>query len=512
MSYRIYILFLILVLNHQISAQRPKLKKGKSNKQSFTVGDIEGEKNKIQQTQSNTIDVFRHDGGTITQLDQSIQIGDIKGNNNEIKIVQKNTVNIYNLLDPEASKAFIKNVGSMPNLNPELRKLIKTNNRMVIQIALQTRKDGTFDPYAFNDKFEEHIRDMKRLIEEVQSLRKNDPRYSKYNKALSEAKKRFEAYSIEIANNILLDYEQEENEKNYKEIANSAYLRASSYYINHEYDAALGAINKSISIVNDDFRYLVKKAEILSMMNRSNESIAYYLRALNDTAIKDSSKSYIYNSVGIIYSELSDFDKSNDYYMKALRAKDKNASIDYIQSGKFYNNVGVNFLLKKKPIPAMQNFRLAIENYSKIKTTPKTYIAQVYNNIGLIYRQMAKYDSALVYVQKALLIDEINYQKGHPFLAEYEYNLALIYYDKKMIDEAILRFKKVLNTIEVYKLGSEDRLIRTIVSLAKIYCEDKADRANFLMYYVRAIEIEKSYNINSKNIETYLKDCYKKFK
>lgn len=114
----------------------------------------------------------------------------------------------------------------------------------------------------------------------------------------------------------------------------------------------------------------------------------------------------IYNNLGVLYSYTGDYDSALKNYFKSLQfsisAHDSiNMALSYGNIAYFYNERGhyykaLDFLFKE------QTIRRAIQQDNE---------AVLYNTIGLVYKNIKKYDSALYYLNYALILAKSNEDK-----------------------------------------------------------------------------------------------------
>lgn len=88
--------------------------------------------------------------------------------------------------------------------------------------------------------------------------------------------------------------------------------------------------------------------------------------------------------------------RTADLRLVSIQEKIRSATAE----GKDFYELGVIFLSKKLYDQAIINFRYALSSW---ELNDKTGLANLYNTIGFTYTQIAQYDLALFYYEKALL-------------------------------------------------------------------------------------------------------------
>jgi arylsulfatase A-like enzyme/Flp pilus assembly protein TadD len=133
----------------------------------------------------------------------------------------------------------------------------------------------------------------------------------------------------------------------------------------------------------------------------------------------------IWNSIGVAYSQKGDFEKSLDFYQKALSLDD-----DY---PKAFNNLGSAYLsifLKTKDPIACQK---SIENFKKAIELDPDY-ASAYNGLGAAYLQAGNLEGAVSCLEKALSLNpdtgQATYNLGLAYMAKGDNSRALDYFNK----------------------------------------------------------------------------------
>ena len=188
------------------------------------------------------------------------------------------------------------------------------------------------------------------------------------------------------------------------------YIKIGDEYKNDLPDTALRYYNTALKLANQDSC----KKHIASSLN--NIGIAQYMKGDYDKAIDALVKSIsIYEKlndirgisscdldIGLVYYDQNLFEKAVDYYSRSLKI---NSSLgDKKAMSACYNNIGLAYYEQGK-------YDKAIENYSsslKIRESAgdKKGMSKCYNNIGNVYSSLKKYKTALEFYSKALKIKE----------------------------------------------------------------------------------------------------------
>jgi len=131
------------------------------------------------------------------------------------------------------------------------------------------------------------------------------------------------------------------------------------------------------------------------------------------------------NLIGIVHQSIADYDKSLEYFLKALKYAEELQ--DTIALSRCYNNLGAIYRIQGQFVEALKYSELSLS--IKEKQNDKYGIASNLSNIGGVYFDKGDYINAIHYSSKALQIDkEINNKTG---IISNLFNLARVYYEKK---------------------------------------------------------------------------------
>lgn len=141
------------------------------------------------------------------------------------------------------------------------------------------------------------------------------------------------------------------------------------------------------------------------------------------------------NGTGIVYYRLGNLDLAMENFINALKLSDQLG--DKNRMGAMYNNIGEIFRLQGSLDKALDNYYKAV---ALGKETNDQKISNPYNNIGIVYLDLKKYDSAVKYTDLALAIRLKNNDKtgialsynnmGLIFLRQQKFAESFPYYDK----------------------------------------------------------------------------------
>ncbi len=208
------------------------------------------------------------------------------------------------------------------------------------------------------------------------------------------------------------------------------------------------------------------------------------LKIVAQKSIQDTSKIFIYDNIGDLYEYIS-LDSSLEYYRKSLILSHKIKNNKYIANS--YNNIGLVYDDIAEYDSALTNYHLS-EFYS-IKVNDSLGLANIYSNMGGIYKSLSNYDTALYYHHKSLAIRRsINDSAG---MAANYHNIAIIYVNKSKFDIAINYYRKA---IEINQRVKNIRwLANNYTSLGNAYHEIGLYDST-IAYYKKSLVLYKEIN------------------
>jgi signal transduction histidine kinase len=252
--------------------------------------------------------------------------------------------------------------------------------------------------------------------------------------------------------------------------AKKIYLEALKLARKHEKTNFLAKIYNNLGI----YYWLSENNKELALQNYK-QSVEYYLE-------RDSSSENLLNailSIGDIYTESNEPQMAIQNYYKALElAQQRN----YEDKGDIYNSLGIAYKQIADYKRAMQYFNKSLEYYSS--KNDKTGVAFIYNNIGNVYIEWEKPQQALEYFNKSLIIhqelkDSLNIAKTYNNIASTNERL-------KQYDSALTSYKHALDILQ--KNDHADHNIPIILSNIGVIYRAKGDLQKALDYNLEAIK------------------------
>ena len=198
----------------------------------------------------------------------------------------------------------------------------------------------------------------------------------------------------------------------------------------------------------------------------------------------DSIKINLYNSIGEIYERHS-LDSALIFFKKALNISLNTKNKPNIAD--IYNNIGLIYEDKFEYDTALLNYSNS-EKYCKLLNDTMG-LANVYSNIGGVYKSRSNYDKALSYHNKSLeLRKKINDNYG---MAANYHNIATIYVGRSKYDEGIEYYYKA---VEINKKEKNLQWLANNYSALGNAYQYKGVHDSTVVYYKKAIDLYKKLN------------------
>ena len=232
----------------------------------------------------------------------------------------------------------------------------------------------------------------------------------------------------------------------------------------------------------EEIKVAIETLENLWRTSQNQEAKAFAYELLENPAIQEDPESLtrVYNSLGLVYFNLSDLPKALEYSSKALQINEeignkKGIAANLGNLGNIYNKLSDN-------PKALECYSKALHISEEIGN--KAGIAAALANIGLVYSNLSDYPKALEYYSKALLINEeignkvgiaVNFgNSGLVYIYLSDFPKALEYYTKSLL----------INEEIVNKVG----IASNLGNIGLVY-HNLSDYPKALEYYSKALHI-----------------------
>ena len=191
---------------------------------------------------------------------------------------------------------------------------------------------------------------------------------------------------------------------------------------------------------------------------------------------------------GFIHRKNGDDLQALSYYYYAIEVLEQSNEPPRHLMGRVFNRIG-------KVYESNQDLKKAVENYLKsynLMKSQKDGLFNVLTDIGLAYKSLEKYDSALSYLQSALELEEVKNDLSRQ--GDLMNNIGESYRLKGEFDQAEKSFKQSLNHYK--KTNNEIPSSLTLNNLALVYVETKQWDLAFT-YLKKSVDIKEKHQTKS---------------
>ncbi len=148
------------------------------------------------------------------------------------------------------------------------------------------------------------------------------------------------------------------------------------------------------------------------------------------------------NFLGLVKSNKGNYEEATDWLLQALEIAMEESDTSYL--AKIYNNLGMIFWYLEDLEEAQRNYKNALQFNKSLELN--LGMGENYVNLGVIYAAQSQLDSALLFYHKALpLFLEINYEVGVGTIYN---NIARIHERKGNLEESLFFLEKALAILE----------------------------------------------------------------
>ncbi len=230
--------------------------------------------------------------------------------------------------------------------------------------------------------------------------------------------------------------------------------------------------------------------------NQISESLENYQKVfIYEDKIKDSILAEAKQNMGIIYYNLSEFDKSLKYFESAYKIYSNRQ--DTINEATVIANIAVIYSLKGDIAKSIEYFNKVLNIFEDKKDTKS--LLQIYSNMGVIYRKINSYDKSLEFYNKARhLLKDSKDSSGYKDLY---LNIGGVYKAMELNDSAKYYFEK--SYFLCLSLNDREREAGALNNLGTIY-EAEKDYDKALDYYNKSLKIKQELGTKLSYISTYI--------
>lgn len=195
-----------------------------------------------------------------------------------------------------------------------------------------------------------------------------------------------------------------------------------------------------------------------------------------------------YNIAFFIQDYIPDYKMALRYYFKALEIRKKTFGKGSAEIAELYNNISIVYAYEEDYPSALEYGKKALRIYEKALENNNPDKAAVYNNIGGIYDSLNKQKLALKYYLLALKIFEQVLGKEHPDTAVTYNNIGYVYDNKCDFKKALEYYNLALKANE-HALGRNHPNTATSFNNIGALYDKTGDWETALGYYTKALTV-----------------------
>jgi tetratricopeptide (TPR) repeat protein len=196
------------------------------------------------------------------------------------------------------------------------------------------------------------------------------------------------------------------------------------------------------------------------------------------------------NNLGILYSDLGDYAKAEEYYLKSLAIRKKVLGEEHADYARSLNNLGVLYKDLGDYAKAEEYYLQSLAIYKKILGEEHADYARSLNNLGTLYKNLGDYAKAEEYYLKSLAKFKKVLGEEHVSYAMSLNNLGLLYSDLGDYAKAEEYYLKSLAIIKKVLGEEHPDYAMSLHNLGGLY-KDLGDYAKAEEFYLKSLAIRK---------------------
>lgn len=162
--------------------------------------------------------------------------------------------------------------------------------------------------------------------------------------------------------------------------------------------------------------------------------------------------------LGTVYLELNESKRAVNVLEQASICYNLNSQNYNTETMFHFNRLSYGYYLEKQYERALELLGKAIEIYKKKMPVDHPGHAQIYHNLGLVYRAKGKIEEAYVAFKEALRMREAILAPYHPYVARTCYQISLVLKDQQDYKLALDYARKTLNIQQLKLPSNHDEL------------------------------------------------------
>jgi len=256
---------------------------------------------------------------------------------------------------------------------------------------------------------------------------------------------------------------------------------------------ALGKLRKSLAttfIKHSNFKNHAEiKFGLNSILLLDKEVAEKTINKISETDILKTKDSSLITLLADYFEHTSKYDKSLEFYEKALQIELKTLGEEHPDVATSYNSIGLIWWNKGFIDKALGLFKMSLQVALKTFGEDHPRIGDSYNRIGVMFDNKGDLDKALKFYEKSLQIDLKTLGEEHPDLGTLYNNIGTTWLKKGDFDKTLEFYEKALK-IRLKTLGEEHSLVGDSYGNIGVTWRQKGDYDKALELVVKGLKIK----------------------
>ncbi|CDW86149.1 mbre tpr repeat protein [Stylonychia lemnae] len=197
------------------------------------------------------------------------------------------------------------------------------------------------------------------------------------------------------------------------------------------------------------FNYL---GSLLQNQNLNQQALEYLMKALNiHLKLNQNNETYpmhqLYYQIALAHKSSKNYEKSTFYLEKTLiimNQPQNKHSVNQTFLAEVYNDLGMIYKLKQEHLKAINNLKDCLKIKKKIlnNQSNEQSLSYLYQSLASLYLSIKKYERSLEYTQQEIQVLTHHFGSQHQSLATPLYRVGTIYYSIGNQDKALISLKE----------------------------------------------------------------------
>ncbi|CAF1236295.1 unnamed protein product, partial [Rotaria sordida] len=246
--------------------------------------------------------------------------------------------------------------------------------------------------------------------------------------------------------------------------------------------------------------------DVLQLMGKYDSAEKIYSDLHKTSPSDDTSFCHLCFSFGMLYKERKDYDRSLQWFQRALDRKTRTNPTDFVYIGGLYCCIGNIYMEKNGYNEAIKYYNTAMDYYKCANATNHPYMASLYHGNARICCAQKQYTEALNYYQRSLVIQQEHLPSNHPDMAINLIGIGDVYRNVGKYQLAMDNYKTSLD-IRMKSLPPQHQDIASNVRSIGLLYETMNNLKEALEYYKKAASIyRQSLSSENSNVVEIQKD------